>query len=175
MSMFENTKYYLVGQCSERTRNRIAVLNSTIVSDTHHAPIAVINDNVNMNNLRYDNVTQLLVREMFFLDITDQKKEEYNGGSILTEAESIVTGARSSDYGSAHESFERIGSLTEMLLDQQEREALKVCCIQPSVVVKIQLALKLTRETNKHKRDNLVDLCGYAELLNRLQSEDRSI
>ena len=29
------------------------------------------------------------------------------------------------------------------------------------------------RERNKHKRDNLVDLCGYAEILNRLEDNNK--
>ena len=33
----------------------------------------------------------------------------------------------------------------------------------------VMIAVKLIRERHKHKRDNLVDLCGYAEILNRLE------
>jgi hypothetical protein len=31
------------------------------------------------------------------------------------------------------------------------------------------MAVKLTRESFQHKRDNLVDLCGYAHLLQVLE------
>ena len=90
--------------------------------------------------------------------------------SILTEAEDIVNGARATDYGSAKESFERISKLANLMFNKEEREMMHVFRdITPSMVVKVLMAVKIARESNKHKRDNLVDLCGYAELLNRVE------
>jgi hypothetical protein len=83
--------------------------------------------------------------------------------SILTEAESIVNGERAADYGSAHESFRRIGAVTGLISNTDDTPAIRAC--------KTLIAVKLIRESHKHKRDNLVDLCGYAELLNRLHED----
>lgn len=81
-------------------------------------------------------------------------------GSILAEAERIVNGDRDTDYGDSNENLSRIASLaTEM---GQPITGRGVCIVM--------LAVKLARESHKHKRDNLVDLCGYAELLNRWES-----
>lgn len=80
--------------------------------------------------------------------------------SILTEADSIVNGERATDYGSAHESFWKIGRILQLISNDSDTADITAC--------KTLIAVKLTRESNKHKRDNLVDLCGYAELLNRL-------
>ena len=80
--------------------------------------------------------------------------------SILNEAESIVNGERAQDYGSAVESFGRIAQLAS-LLSGKELTAIDCCLVLKSV--------KLIRESFKHKRDNLVDECGYAELENRLR------
>jgi len=91
--------------------------------------------------------------------------------SILLEAEEIVNGARHTDYGSAHDSFNKIASMATLMLDSEEIELLKEeQALCSTVVCKVLMAVKLTRESNRHKRDNLVDLCGYSELLNRLMS-----
>lgn len=83
--------------------------------------------------------------------------------SVLIEAEAIVNGERAVDYGSAHESFRKIGAITALISNTEDTPAIAAC--------KTLIAVKLVRESNKHKRDNLVDLCGYAELLNRLNED----
>ncbi len=41
--------------------------------------------------------------------------------------------------------------------------------ITADLMIKAMMAVKLARHAHKRKRDNLVDLCGYAELLSRVQ------
>lgn len=80
--------------------------------------------------------------------------------SVLQEAEDIVNGCRASDYGDALQSFTRIAVVSS------------VFCKKPltaSDVCKVLMAVKVVRESYKHKRDNLVDLCGYSELLQRIE------
>ena len=89
-----------------------------------------------------------------------------NRKSILQEADSIVNGARKADYGSAKVSFERIGQMTALMLTVEEWDLLSQRIIPPTVVTKMHQATKLTRESFAHKRDNLVDLAGYASLQN---------
>ena len=78
--------------------------------------------------------------------------------SILTEAESIVNGSRNSDYGGT-EGLERIANVASILTNQN---------ITAMDLALIMISLKLVRESFQHKRDNLVDACGYMELLNKL-------
>ena len=80
--------------------------------------------------------------------------------SILSEAEEIVNGSRHSDYGDARESFGRIATIASVMTGKEL--APEDCCA-------VLMAVKLVRESFNHKRDNLVDLCGYAELMNRLK------
>ena len=82
--------------------------------------------------------------------------------SILAEAEEIVNGSRQSDYGDARESFSRIATIASVMTGKELSP--KDCCA-------VMMAVKLVRESFNHKRDNLVDLCGYAELMNRLKGE----
>ena len=80
--------------------------------------------------------------------------------SILSEAEEIVNGSRHSDYGDTKESFSRIATIASVMTGKEL--APEDCCA-------VLMAVKLVRESFAHKRDNLVDLCGYAELMNQLK------
>ena len=91
-----------------------------------------------------------------FKDIVEENK------SILSEAEDIVNGIRQSDYGDANESFSRIATIASVMTGKE---------LSPEDCCAVMMAVKLVRESFNHKRDNLVDLCGYAELMNRLKGE----
>ena len=80
--------------------------------------------------------------------------------SILEEAAGIVAGARQQDYGHARESFAKIAMIANVLTGKD---------LTPQDCCKILMAVKLARESFQHKRDNLVDLCGYAHLLQELE------
>lgn len=79
--------------------------------------------------------------------------------NILEEANNIVNGNRDSDYGSSKESFKRISSLASLITN---KELTDIDC------AKVLIAVKLVRESYKHKEDNLVDACGYLKILNDL-------
>jgi hypothetical protein len=85
--------------------------------------------------------------------------------SILQEADRLVNGPRAQSYGSAHESFGRIAKIASAMLTSDDIN--HICEdgeITPILIAKILVALKLGRQCNKHGRDNLVDLGGYASL-----------
>lgn len=79
--------------------------------------------------------------------------------SILVEAEGIVNGARRSDYG-PDESFQKMADIYNTLYKKD---------LTKTDICRILMVVKLVRESFRHKRDNLVDLAGYAELLNRME------
>jgi uncharacterized protein DUF6378 len=82
--------------------------------------------------------------------------------NILEKANEIVysqTENQKRQYGSIQESFSRTAEIATILCGKE---------ITPKDVARIQISLKLSRETNAHKEDNLVDLCGYASILNDL-------
>jgi len=73
--------------------------------------------------------------------------------TVLDEATELVDGPRNADYGHPLEDFTRIATMWSALLGvdiEPEQVAYCMCCV------------KLSRQTNKPKRDNLVDLAGYA-------------
>ena len=85
--------------------------------------------------------------------------------SILQEADNIANGDRKVDYGQA-DSFNRIATIASIITNKE---------LEASDVIKVMMCVKLIRESFKHKRDNLVDLCGYAELLNIIEDSNTGI
>lgn len=79
--------------------------------------------------------------------------------SILNEAIKIRNGERNADYGDAIINMKRITNILNTIQNKQFDE-IDVC--------NVMIAVKLGRELHNHKRDNLVDLCGYADILNIL-------
>lgn len=88
-------------------------------------------------------------------------------GNILDKAKSIVYKMGEQDdqrqYGEFKESFSKIAQIASILCGKE---------ISSLDVAKIQIAHKLVRESNSHKEDNLVDLCGYTAILNDLHDEN---
>lgn len=81
--------------------------------------------------------------------------------SILTEAQRLVHGPRQASYGHPADDFQRTADLLNVL-SKRGRPWL------PSDVAVVLMCVKLSRQANAYKRDNLVDLCGYAECWARI-------
>jgi hypothetical protein len=79
--------------------------------------------------------------------------------NILQEAMRITTGDRNKDYGSPAEDFGRVAKLWSAILGVN---------ITPMQAVMCMVLLKVSRQTNKNKRDNLVDIAGYARVAEML-------
>ena len=84
--------------------------------------------------------------------------------SILVEAESIVNGPQQADrkYGPPAEVFQKYAEI----FNQINPNGVTLTGLDISYVL---LAVKLGREVNHHKRDNLVDACGYLEICNQVR------
>lgn len=85
---------------------------------------------------------------------------------ILTEAKQITEVDRAEMYGPSDQCFINTAKVCNILnIDVREKNG----------VAMFMIAHKLVREAYKHKRDNLVDLCGYARLLqNMYQKENKT-
>lgn len=82
--------------------------------------------------------------------------------TILEEAARLVIGNRRDSYGHPKDDFDRTGRmwgaiLSEWALKTQGKEP-----IPAELVALCMIALKVSREVHTQKRDNLVDVCGYA-------------
>jgi hypothetical protein len=87
-------------------------------------------------------------------------------GTILEEAEALVNGERQKQYGPPNESFTRIAKLWSSVLD---------CQVTPEQVAICMVLLKVSRQVNNPKRDNLVDAAGYLRAIEMLGNEINGI
>ena len=85
----------------------------------------------------------------------------YLSGTILDEAKDLVHGNRGSDYGHPADDFKCTASLWTSYLRRTYPELATL--LRPEDVAMMMALLKISREAGEHKRDNLVDLAGYAE------------
>jgi len=79
--------------------------------------------------------------------------------NILDKAKNILFGERDSDYGDFVKNFKEISEISKILTRKD---------LTPEDCCKVLIAVKLAREGYKHKEDNLIDLCGYANILNEI-------
>ena len=85
--------------------------------------------------------------------------------SILSEAERIVNGDRQADYSDPVENFKHIAEIASSISKEN---------LSPTTCAIVMISVKLARENYKHKRDNLVDLAGYVEILHRIKESEVS-
>lgn len=88
------------------------------------------------------------------------------GSDHMVEAHDIVNGDRMAAYGSPKPAYEGMAKVWSGLLDHKLKEPLTA-----EDVVILLTGMKLTREARKHKRDNLVDIHGYALVLAHVQAD----
>ncbi len=89
--------------------------------------------------------------------------------TILQEAQRLVHGDRGDDYGHPILDFTRSGRMWGAILGIPD--------VPPEKVAMCMIAVKLSREVNRNKRDNRVDMAGYAETLDMVrqrQAEPKS-
>lgn len=79
--------------------------------------------------------------------------------SILLKAQKLVHGDREESYGHPLEDFSRTAKMWSAILGidvTPEQVGLCMCCV------------KISRQVNAPKEDNLIDLAGYAETVHRV-------
>jgi hypothetical protein len=82
--------------------------------------------------------------------------------SILDEAKRIVHGERGENYGHPFEDFSRTAQIWSAILDID---------VTPEQVALCMVGVKISREINRPKRDNIVDGAGYFETLEMVKQE----
>ena len=82
--------------------------------------------------------------------------------SILDEAQKIVEGSRQQEYGTPENSFSTIGKYWSAYLGRE---------VSAQDVAMMMVLFKVARESNQHKRDNLVDIAGYTACAATLHPE----
>ncbi|RTL04103.1 MAG: hypothetical protein EKK62_17050 [Acidimicrobiia bacterium] len=89
--------------------------------------------------------------------------------TILQEAQRLVHGDRQGDYGHPYDDYTRTGRMWGAILDGWLRQQPgfahipPVPDVDPCVGTLLMAAVKISRQVNRPKRDNMTDLAGYAE------------
>lgn len=81
------------------------------------------------------------------------------GPTVLEEAASLTSGDREKAYGHPRENFGRIASMWEAYLGVP---------VSGRQVAMCMVLVKVARDAHQPKRDNLVDVAGYARTAERL-------
>ena len=84
--------------------------------------------------------------------------------SVLEEAQRIVLGPRQADYGHPSDDFARTGRMWGAIIGIPD--------VAPATVGLCMAAVKISREVNAPKRDNLVDLAGYTATVDLIRQRD---
>lgn len=81
----------------------------------------------------------------------------YQDETICQEADYLVSEDRGSDYGTPRSDFTRTGRIWGAILGIPD--------VPPEKVGLCMIGVKISRETHKHKKDNLIDVCGYSKTI----------
>jgi len=79
--------------------------------------------------------------------------------SILDTAKRITATDRQEDYGHPSADFDRTAAMWTAILSDRLIPDAQVCAMDIPLCM---IAVKLARQAHRHKRDNLVDIAGYA-------------
>jgi hypothetical protein len=88
--------------------------------------------------------------------------------NILFEAYDLVHNVRSEAYDHPLDNFGRTAKIWGVILEDVLKPG---SVITPEMVGLCQIGVKLAREVHLPKRDNLTDICGYAEAVEWLKHE----
>ena len=95
--------------------------------------------------------------------------DDVAGRPILDEAAEITAIDRRKAYGHPLDNFCRIATVWEMVLKAKLQDG---ALITAQDVAKCMIGLKLAREAFSHRRDNLVDIAGYARTLAIVEGDE---
>lgn len=90
--------------------------------------------------------------------------------SILDEAEEIIYGDREQVYGHPSLNLSNIAEQWSLYLQQRYGAQFEM---EPDDVCWMMVQLKMVRQMNASKRDNLVDAVGYIALIERVEDYEK--
>lgn len=85
---------------------------------------------------------------------------EAEGPTVLERAAELVDGPRQESYGHPADSFERAAQAWSAVLGHH---------VSPRAVCQCLIALKLVRDAHSPKEDNIVDIAGYARVIELIE------
>ena len=90
--------------------------------------------------------------------------------SILQEAEALINGDRRSSYGHPLDDYTRTAGMVNAAFADKLKEPLT-----PEDMMMVMVLVKLSRQRNRPKRDNLVDACVISAVSSLQNGNGRSL
>ena len=110
------------------------------------------------NNFKIGEFREVTVADQQLKDIELLKR---NNQSILDEAKDITGNNRMEAYGHPKHNFEDIANFWTAYLKNKKYDS-RHSKLENTDVALMMVQFKIAREQSGHKRDNLVDIAGYA-------------
>ncbi|MCX5683389.1 MAG: DUF4406 domain-containing protein [Planctomycetota bacterium] len=89
--------------------------------------------------------------------------------SVLDTARRITAGSRQADYGHPADDFAKTAAMWTGIFAGRLREGAAVTAMDVPLCM---IAVKLARQVHRHKRDNLVDIAGYARTASMVAGDE---
>lgn len=102
-------------------------------------------------------------------NITKSLRQPNTAETILEEAQRLVHGDRGASYGHPIDDYACTGRIWGAVLEKWLHtlhgfpKNFHIPDIDPRICALMMVGVKVSREANKHKRDNNTDIAGYAE------------
>lgn len=92
--------------------------------------------------------------------------------NILHEADRLTSRDRNQDYGHPYDDFGKTAKIMTVILQDILKEG---CEVSREQVALCMIGVKLSRQLHQRKRDNLVDICGYARTLEMVIEKEEEL
>ncbi len=92
------------------------------------------------------------------------RSPDFMRDSVAVQAAMLVRGDRNKDYGDPCKMYGVVADLWSTLLNHKLGDEAEVT-LTATDVLEMMTLMKIGREIVRHKKDNLVDISGYTELL----------
>lgn len=91
--------------------------------------------------------------------------------TVCQEADRIVSNDRQGQYGRPIHDFTRTGRIWGAILSEWARNTQGDADVPPELVALCMVGVKISREVNRHKRDNIVDGIGYFKTVDMVHGD----
>lgn len=146
----------------DRTKPYLEYLRCDIRQVAQSQAVVVLEGYENSRGARAEIVVARLLEIPVFSFGDYSEITEHSGESVLQEAQRLVHGDRGDDYGSPLNDFSRTAKIWGAILG---------VTVEPEQVGLCMVGVKISRQCNRPKRDNLVDAAGYCETVSMVIAE----